>query len=106
MFIRDTTGVYRHQIESKLGENPTGRQVLDYIFGEHGEYGHPSVDWVIRKYYKDDKTAIHRLNMFWAIPLTLLCAPYQYIKEGQVGWDTKTKFGRFILRVTGHYKET
>jgi hypothetical protein len=105
MFIRDTEGVYRSQIEAKLGDNPTGRQVLDYIFGERGEYGYPSVNWVIRNYYEEDRTAIHRLNMFWAIPLTLLCAPYQYIVKGRVGWDTKTKFGRFILRVTGHYKE-
>lgn len=105
MLIRDTRSVYRHEVENAVGKDATAKQVLDYLFGGYGEYDRPDADFVIRKWEEDGRTVLHRLNMFWAIPLTLLLSPFMYLFKGQVGWDTKSKTGRFILRVTGHLKE-
>lgn len=103
MLIRDSRSVYRMEIERELGKDATGKQVLDYIFGEYGEGA--CVDYVIYKWASDDKTVRNRLNMFWAIPLTVALSPFMYLFSGRVGWSTKSKAGRFVLRVTGHLKE-
>lgn len=42
-----------------------------------------------------------RLNRFWIAPLTLICAPYQYIAHGEIGWDDKSKIGRTLLKLSG-----
>src|SRR5690606_37750424 len=105
ILVRDTKEVYRHQVESAVGENASAKQVLDYLFGTYPYYD-TKTNFVIREWEADkERTPLHRLNMFWAIPLTVLCMPYQYIVRGHMGWDTKTAFGRWILRVTGHLKE-
>ena len=105
MLVRNTESVYRHEIEKELGKDATGEQVLDYIFGTYDNDYRRSSDFVLRVWSDDKRSALQRLNMFWAIPLTLFLSPYQYVVNGQVGWDTNTKAGRFILRVTGHLKE-
>ena len=46
-----------------------------------------------------------RLNMLWAMPLTIALWPFRYVLNGDGGWSTKTRMGRFILRVTGHLKD-
>lgn len=104
LLIRDTREVYRFKIENKVGKNATAKDVLDYIFGD-SVYG-GKANFVIREWQEDDKTAFQRLNMFWVIPLTLICAPYQYVSKGQIGWDTKTALGRWLLKITGYLRET
>lgn len=99
MLIRDTKEVYRSRVRKAVGENATADDVLDYLF----DYGNE--DFVIREWRDSTTTVSQRLNMCWAVPLTLVCAPVQYILCGRVGWDTKTAFGRWILRVTGHLGE-
>lgn len=103
IFIRDTGGVYRSAIESKLGKDATGQQVLDYLIGPYG--GHPEAGFVIRKWSRCGKTKIQRLNMLWAMPLTIALWPFRYVLNGDGGWSTETRMGRFILRVTGHLKD-
>jgi hypothetical protein len=104
MLIRDTKCVYRHAVEKALGKDATANDVLDYLLDGYGKCG--GERFVIWQWREDRETnPIQRLNMFWAIPLTLFCAPYQYVARGQVGWDTKTAFGRWILRVTGNLHE-
>lgn len=105
MLIRDTRSLYRHEVEKAVGKGATAKQVLDYLFGRYGEYDRPEADFVIRQWSDDNKTLVNRLNMFWAIPLTILLSPFMYLLKGQIGWDTKTALGRFILRVTGHLKD-
>lgn len=104
MLIRETTEVFRYKIEQAVGKDASGRQVLDYVFGETlAQRG--NAPFVIREWRTDRRTRLQRLNMFWAMPLTLLCAPYQYVVHGFIGWDTKTRLGRWILRATGHFQE-
>lgn len=105
MFIRDKRKLYRHEVESAVGKDATAKQVLDHLFGGPHDYGCHDADFVIYKWTGEKRTVLHRLNMFWAMPLTLLLSPFMYLFAGQVGWDTKTKVGRFILRVTGHLKD-
>ena len=35
ILVRDTKEVYRHQVESAVGENASAKQVLDYLLGHH-----------------------------------------------------------------------
>lgn len=105
MIVRDTKNVYRREVERAIGKDATAKDVLDYLFGDVNS--ERKTNFVIKEWEVDTTTKpIHRLNMFWAVPLTLLCAPVQYVLYGHVGWTTKTKFGRWIIRVTGHLKET
>lgn len=103
VFIRDTTGVYRHKIEQELGKDATGQQVLDYLLGPYGDDSR--VNFVIREWRKDDRTKLQRLNILWVIPLSILLWPIRYVLYGDGGWSTKTRMGRFILRVTGYLKD-
>lgn len=104
MLLRDTVRCYRLKIESAVGKDATGKEVLDYIFGTSNNDYRGQAGIELRVWSKDNKKPVHRLNMLWAIPLTLLLAPVRYVLHGDIGWDTKTKMGRFILRVTGHLK--
>jgi hypothetical protein len=105
MFIRNTIKVYRSRVEHDLGDKASdGKAVLDYLFGKWSEDS--ETNFMIREWVKDyyDRKPYHRLNMFWALPLTLLFSPFQYIFRGGIGWDTKSTFGRWILKVTGHLR--
>jgi len=104
ILIRDTKNVYRSAIEAAVGKDASGKKVLDHLLGDYLSDG-PDTDFVIREWSSDTRTPMQRLNMFWAIPFTLICAPYQFVAKGQVGWDTKTKIGRWVLKVTGHLED-
>lgn len=103
ILVRDTKDVYRHQVKKYIGKDGTVDDVLDYLFGKYGEPC--DADFVIRAWSKDSHTRLQRLNMFWAVPLTMCCMPFQYVMKGKTGWDTTTKFGRWILKVTGNLRE-
>lgn len=103
VFIRDTTGVYRHKIERELGKDATGQQVLDYLLGPYGDDSR--VNFVIREWRKDDRTKLQRLNILWVIPLSIVLWPFRYVLYGDGGWSTKTPMGRFLLRITGYLKD-
>lgn len=103
VFIRDTAGVYRHKIEQELGKDAAGQQVLDYLLGPYGDDSR--VNFVIREWRKDDRTKLQRLNILWVIALSIVLWPFRYVLYGDGGWSTKTRMGRFILRVTGYLKD-
>lgn len=106
MFIRDTRKVYRSEIEKNLGKDASGEKVLDYMFGTYDNDYNSNSDITIRKWGEPTQNKIiHRINMIWAIPLTLIILPLQYLITGNTGWDTKTKLGRWILKITGHLTE-
>ena len=105
VFIHDTKFVYRYAIEREIGKDATGQQVLDYLFGPYGEYSSSSVNYVICEWRKDDRTKLQRLNILWVIPLSIVLWPFRYVLYGDGGWSTKTRMGRFILRVTGYLKD-
>lgn len=74
-------------------------ETLTYLFGDYDTRPATCLDLYL--YTKPDKTAIHRLNMLWAYPVTLFCSPYRFIRYGGVGWTNKTGFGKFILKCVG-----
>lgn len=104
ILIRDTKGVYRYSVEAAVGKDATAKQVLDHLFGD-GMYNDAAALFVIREWRVCDKTRVQRLNMLWAMPLTVALWPVRYVLYGDAGWHTKTRMGRFILRATGHLKE-
>lgn len=102
MLVRDTKGIYRHQVKEAVGKDATAEQVLDYLFGDC--MGESKSDFTIRIWDHDNKTPLQRLNFYWLVPFTLICAPVRYVFYGYIGWDTKTKFGRWILKIAGEYR--
>ncbi|RMH97312.1 hypothetical protein [Stutzerimonas nitrititolerans] len=104
VLIRDTKHVHRYDVEQAVGKDASGNRVLDYLFGEYPDFCKES-DFVIREWDGDERTVLQRLNMFWAYPLTLLLAPFRYVIKGHIGWDTKTTFGRWILKATGNLRD-
>lgn len=84
MLIKDTKEVYRFKVEKAIGKDATARDVLDYLFGDSLDEG-GKANFVIREWCSDIRTPMNRINMFWAIPFTLLLSPYQYITKGQIG---------------------
>lgn len=74
-------------------------ELLTYLFGDYSEYPQTHFDLYIM--VKKDQKWWHRLNMIWAFPLTLLCAPYMWLTQGQIGWTNKSVIGGFVLRSIG-----
>lgn len=104
--IRGNKQVFKSQIRKAVGEDASAEDVLNYIFhDEFDEFDSESNDFVIRQWYSANNSALHRFNMIWAVVLTIIVSPYQYVAKGYVGWDTKTVFGRWILKVTGNLKD-
>jgi hypothetical protein len=79
----------------------TGEDVIEKLFGGYNN-GYTSDMRIVNDYWEADTKWWHRLNRFWAYPLTVLCSPYQYITKGQTGWSDKTKFGHWMLRACGY----
>lgn len=88
---------YRHVLERSLKDKAAAREALDLLFDDDSDY---IILHRRNPYIKT--TALERLNMFWAWPLTLICAPFMYVIWGEMGWSEESTFGKFILRVTGH----
>ncbi|USD68114.1 hypothetical protein [Vibrio sp. SCSIO 43136] len=78
----------------------TGVDAVEFVFGSR-EDDYCSEFKIVNTRWKPEQRWWHRLNMFWAYPLTLICAPYQYVKSGETGWSDETKFGRFMLKACG-----
>lgn len=105
MFIREMRTICRLEIENELkkkkGENYTAKDVLDFYFS-NDSFRTTEYDLFLRRWRKYDKTLTHRLNMLWVIPFTTILAPLTYVLYGHIGWDTRTKLGRFFLKITGN----
>lgn len=103
IIVRDTTDVYRHKVKQEVGKDATADDVLDYLFGKYGDRA--QANFVIREWTKDKRTRLQRFNLFWLIPITAFLSPLRYIFLGHIGWDSKTKIGAWILRVTGYLRD-
>lgn len=106
MIERETKYVSESQLREYIKENfrkdvrdMSGEELLEGIFGSFRERGDFRVE---NRYYQPKETWVHRLNRLWALPLTLLCSPYMYIRNGEIGWSNRTRFGRWLLKVTGY----
>ena len=74
-------------------------ELLTYLFGNYSEYPQTHFDLYIM--VKKDQKWWHRLNMLWAFPLTVICIPYMWITQGEIGWTNKNIIGGFVLRSIG-----
>lgn len=110
MLLRDKRFTSRYnlvdEIKDKYGEDYTREHVLDYLMGDSWSDNTPYGDYAIHTYESSDKSFKHRLNMCWVLPLVLLTAPLQWVLTGSTGVSTKTKFECWLLKITGHLKET
>ncbi|WP_273860727.1 hypothetical protein [Photobacterium sp. GSS17] len=106
MIERETKYVSEYQLRAYILEHfgkdvrdMSGVELLEGMFGTFRERGDFRIE---NRYYQPKETWVHRLNRLWAFPLTLICSPYMYIKHGQIGWSDKTRFGSWLLKVTGY----
>lgn len=77
----------------------SGEELLTYLCGDHDNCSVSELDVYIMKRQKEKW--YHRVNMMWAFPLTIICGPFQYIKNGSVGWHNKSRIGKLILKSIG-----
>lgn len=107
MIESDVKYVEPWQVEKYLKENydkdineMSGKELMTTLFGvpfhERGSFR------IVNDYWQPVINWKHRMNRLWAFPLTLICAPYRYIRYGDIGWCDKSRFGAWLLKVTGH----
>ena len=96
--------LYRHEVEQELKENPTSKDVLDMLYGNY-DNDYRSDYKIIRRFNKPNRSFTCRLNMLWAMPLTVLAFPVLYVIKGEGGWSENSLLGKFILKVTGYLEE-
>lgn len=85
--------------EEKIGRKLTREEVFDFFFEQKQPYGTKYDIRVLAPPLQEK--LVHRLNMLWAVPLTILAIPINYVINGQIAWDDTTAIGRFILRSIG-----
>ncbi|EGR2229511.1 hypothetical protein DZF79_14895 [Vibrio parahaemolyticus] len=90
---------YIQENYSKDVKEMNGEELLENLFGSFRESGEFRIEDI---HYIPEQTWWHRLNRLWAYPLTIICSPYRYVRYGHIGWDDKTNFGRWLIKVTGH----
>ena len=77
----------------------SGKELMECLFGipfeEKGRFLIVNARWVPETNWK------HRINRIWVSALTIFCAPYQYIKYGEVGWSESTPLGDWLHKIKG-----
>lgn len=107
MIQSDVKYVHNWHVENYIKENyskdideMSGRELMEILFGvpfhERGSFR------IVNDYWQPETNWKHRVNRLWAFPLTVICAPYRYIKYGDIGWSDNTRFGAWLLKVTGY----
>ncbi|WP_407214440.1 hypothetical protein [Enterobacter hormaechei] len=72
---------------------------MDYSL-DPSQYAYQVVDnteWMERR----DATFWQRLNRLWFVPLYLLTIPIQWLIRGRMGFESTSKVGAFVSRITG-----
>jgi hypothetical protein len=102
----------RYELEKRLKEEgfENWKQISDFLCGEEdcyseaaktpGQYAYQVVDnteWMSRR----DATFWQRLNRLWFVPLYLLTIPFQWLIRGRMGFESTSKVGAFVSRITG-----
>lgn len=94
--------LHRFQIESKVGRDATGTEVLDLLYGKYSD--DEGSDYRVYHYldpYKTKSTLFQRFNTLWIVPLFYLSCPFQWLFFGKVGVNQHSKLGKFIFKATG-----
>jgi len=104
--------LYRYELEKRLKEQgfDNWKQISNFLCGEEPgwedsarmpeQYAYQVVDnteWMEQR----DATFWQRLNRLWFVPLYLLTIPFQWLIRGRMGFETTSKVGEFISRITG-----
>lgn len=86
------------KISRFLCEGDSGAGV-DYSL-DPSQYAYQVVDnteWMESR----DATFLQRLNRLWFVPLYLLTIPLQWLIRGRMGFESTSKVGAFVSRITG-----
>ncbi|EMG7890307.1 hypothetical protein V5L74_004101 [Enterobacter hormaechei] len=86
------------KISRFLCEGDSGAGV-DYSL-DPAQYAYQVVDnteWMESR----DATFLQRLNRLWFVPLYLLTIPFQWLIRGRMGFESTSKVGAFVSRITG-----
>lgn len=86
------------KISRFLCEGDSGAGV-DYSL-DPSQYAYQVVDnteWMESR----DATFLQRLNRLWFVPLYLLTIPFQWLIRGRMGFESTSKVGAFVSRITG-----
>lgn len=102
MIEQEKGKVSRYELERLLTKPKEAKELLDLLYGQYNNDYCTDYEIATYRYQDGSKTVCQRLNMLWAVPLTILCMPFQYVIKGTTGWSKKTIFGRWICKVTGH----
>lgn len=83
-------------IKEAGGDNATVDSVLNHLLDDDSDY-------VVRKWVdeEDERTVVERIMFCIMWPFLLLTLPFRWVLTGKVGYDSRTKFGRFIFKITG-----
>ncbi|EHF5047970.1 hypothetical protein L348_09278 [Enterobacter sp. MGH 2] len=104
--------LWRHELEKRLKEQgfDNWKEICNFLCGEGGYYAESSkvpeqYDYVVVDNTKwmgrRDATFWQRLNRLWFVPLYLLTIPFQWLIRGRMGFESTSKVGAFISRITG-----
>jgi hypothetical protein len=105
--------LYRSELEKKLKEQGfenwekisrflcegDAKAYLDYELSQE-QFAYQVVDntaWMARR----DAKFWQRLNRLWFVPLYLLTIPFQWLFRGRMGFESTSKTGALISRLTG-----
>ncbi|MCG6350605.1 hypothetical protein [Vibrio fluvialis] len=91
------------RFEEQIGGKLSKEETLDFLFGNHSDRARTMLNLYLLE--EPEKTVFHRLNHLWAFPLTFVLAPFRYVLYGDIGWDNKTRLGRFMLKSCGFHKD-
>lgn len=94
--------IRKYEKEYLDGEAMTKEEVLEHLFGTYIDRPTTKLDLYLLE--PQTKSMRHRVNMLWSVPLTLILAPYSYVRYGSLGWTNKTFLGKFVLKCVGEDK--
>lgn len=105
--------LYRRNLEEKLKEQgfENWEKISRFLCeGDSGSYVDYSLDpsqyayqvvdnteWMESR----DATFLQRLNRLWFVPLYLLTIPFQWLIRGRMGFESTSKVGALVSRITG-----
>lgn len=105
MFQQLKPVTHRSSITKKMKDETDMNELLDTLFGK---YDDGESDYVIYRYDNGSEwglsrktTLLQRFNMIWVWPLFMITVPFQWLFLGKVGINGHSKFGKWILKITG-----
>lgn len=108
MYIKKMKTPYKHVIlqEIKEGrgiENPTGKQVLDHLFGDHE--GWRASKCTVKVYDRVETNFIQRVNALWVYPCyAIFIGPVKWLITGHIGVETESRAYKALKFLLGNVR--